>query len=154
MTLRRCAVAAGAAALGLFALTACSKPTPLATVTVGETSVHTEASCYRDGDRLSQQDLQACLDKSGGKTVRIKSFDNFHLGVDPAIADKGWFLVAGGQKTDVMKDTYRTFGGAQLFRNSETGKTAKTATLDVLETADGSTDKVVGVWQFKLELDN
>lgn len=154
MTNRRCAAAVGAVVLGLFALSACTKPTPLATVTVGKDSVNAEASCYGDGRQLSRTDLQSCLKRDGGKTVRIHSFDSFHLGVDPAIAKKGWFLVAGGQKTDVIKDTYRSFGGSQLFVDSTTGQTSKSATLDVLETADGTANSVVGVWQFKLELVN
>lgn len=152
MTIRRCAVAVSAVALGLFTLSACTKPTPLATASVGKGSVHTEASCYRDGARLGQSDLRACLRKSGGKTVKVRQTDAFHLGVDPAIAGKGWFLVVNGQqKTDVIKDTYRTFGGSQLFVDSSTGQSAKTATMDVLETDGSGANAVVGVWQFKLE---
>ncbi len=155
MTIRRCAAAVGAVALGLFALSACTKPTPLATVTVGKTSVHTEASCYHDGKQLGQGDLQGCLRKDGGKVVKIHSFDEFHLGVDPAMADKGWYVAtSSGQKSDVIKETYRTYGGSQFFVDGSTGQTSKTATLNLVETADGSANTVVGVWQFKLELAN
>jgi hypothetical protein len=155
MTIRRCAVAVGAVALGLFTLSACSKPTPLATVAVGKGSVHTEASCYDDGKQLSQTDLQSCLRKDGGKTVKVRQTDAFHVGTDPAIADKGWFLVVNGQqKTDVIKDTYRTFAGSQMFVDSSTGQTSKTATMDLLETTGSSANTVIGVWQFKLELAN
>lgn len=155
MTYRRCAAAVGAAAVGLFALSACSKPTPLATVTVGENSVHTEATCYKGGAELNASDVRSCLGKSGGATIKIKSFDNFHVGVDPAIADKGWFLFTGGQPvTSAMKDTYRTFGGSQLFQNGSTGRTSRSAVLDVVESGNATTSDVIGVWQFKLELEN
>ena len=49
---RRIGVALGAVSAGLLVLSACDKPTPLATVTVGDNSVHTEASCYNDGNAL------------------------------------------------------------------------------------------------------
>lgn len=155
MTYRRCAAAVGAVAVGLFALSACSKPTPLATVTVGENSVHTEATCYKGGAELTASDVRSCLGRSGGATIRIKSFGDFHVGVEPAIADKGWFLFANGQpETSPMKDTYRTFGGSQLFQNGSTGQTDKSAALDVLESGNATTSDVIGVWQFKLELEN
>ena len=118
-------------------------------MTVGDNSVHSEASCYQSGAKLSQSFLQSCLRKDGGQTVKIDAAADFHVGVDPAIAAKGWFLVVGGQATPVMKETYRTFGGAQLFSGS-----TRTATVDVLQSGDGTTNDVTGVWQFKLELAN
>ncbi len=155
MTIRRCAAALGAVVVGLSALSACSKPTPLATVTVGDNSVHTQAACYRDGNVLTTGAVRTCTGGKTGTTIKIKSFQNFHIGVDTAISDKGWYLFTNGQRvTDVMKDTYRTFGGAQLFQNSATGASAKSAVLDLVETSDGTTNKVTGVWRFKLELDN
>jgi hypothetical protein len=149
MTIRRSAAAVSAVVFGLLALSACSKPTPLATVTVGDTSVHTQATCYRDGARLTPADVKDCAKPTAGPLIKIRSFDNFHVGVDPAIADKGWYLYTGGQAvTGVMKETYHTYGGAQLFQSG------KTAVLDVMETANGSTDSVIGIWQFRLELAN
>jgi len=42
MSIRRAATTIGAIGLGLVALTACDKPTPMATVTVGTKSVTAE----------------------------------------------------------------------------------------------------------------
>ncbi|MDI5965188.1 hypothetical protein POF50_009645 [Streptomyces sp. SL13] len=152
MTIRRSAAAVGAVALGLFALSACTKPTPLATVTVGEKSVHSQAACYNDGKALAKADLQKCLTADGGQELTIGAAENLHIGVEPAIANKGWFLVVNQQETPVIKDTYRTFNGSSLFQDSQTGQTStKPAVVNVVETADGTQNTVVGVWQFKLD---
>ncbi len=151
MTIRRSATAVGAVALGLLALSACTKPTPLATVTVGSTSVHTEASCYNDGKALS--DLSSCLNKAPEQTVTVHASDKVHVGVDPAIADKGWVvLTATGQKSDVLKNqSYYTFANASaLFVDQQTGQSSKTANLSIVEVSGKG--GAAGVWNVKLEL--
>jgi hypothetical protein len=151
MTIRRSAAAVGAVALGLFALSACTKPTPLATVTVGSTSVHTEASCYNGGKALG--DLSSCMNKTPDQTVKVHTTDKVHIGVDPAIADKGWVVLSPtGQKTDVIKSqTYYTFPTAgSLFIDQQTGQSSKTANLSIVEVSGKGA--AAGVWNVKLEL--
>ena len=46
---RRVVAAAGAVSAGLLVLSACDKPSPIATITVGTNSVNSEATCYNDG---------------------------------------------------------------------------------------------------------
>ncbi len=151
MTIRRSAAAVGAVALGLFALSACTKPTPLATVTVGTNSVSTEAACYNDGKPLSQPDFLKCLAKTPDTTMKVKANDRLHIGVDPAIAKKGWILAQGATpKTERITDTYRTYNAGQLFVDSTTGQSTKTAVLNFIESS-GNQD-FLGVWQVKLEL--
>ena len=64
MSIRRAATTIGAISLGLVALTACDKPTPLATVTVGTRSVTAEAvdKCYAHGKKLPTTIFRACLE--------------------------------------------------------------------------------------------
>lgn len=70
---RRAATAACAVSLGLVALSACDKPTPLATVTVGSETVTAEASdgCYGDGKDLSSAKFKACLSAKPDKTIKV-----------------------------------------------------------------------------------
>lgn len=156
MTIRRSAAAVGAVALGLFALSACTKPTPLATVTVGQDSVHSEASCYDNGKPLSQDTFKTCVNKTPEHTVKVHATDKLHLGVDPAIANKGWVVFSGStQRTGVInKQTYYTFPDAgSLFVDSSTGQSSKTVELNLLETG-AQNSGTAGVWKVKLELES
>ena len=59
---RRALAAAGAVSAGVLVLSACDKPTPLATVTVGTSSVHSEATCGGEsGETVKTADLPKCL---------------------------------------------------------------------------------------------
>ncbi|AEW94777.1 MULTISPECIES: hypothetical protein [Streptomycetaceae] len=153
MTIRRSAAAVGAVAVGLLALSACSKPTPLATVTAGSSSVQSEAVCYNDGKPLSQNDLKSCLAKTPSETIKVKSTDKLHVGVDPAIADKGWALLTGSvQRTNVLtRQTYYSLPDAgALFTDNQTGQRSKSVELAVVEVAPGG--GTTGLWKVKLEL--
>jgi hypothetical protein len=150
MSIRRRAAAIGAVSLGLIALAACDKPTPLATVTVGSTSVHTEAAknCYDESGKLTQNTLVSCLQGKPTKTITVHPGDQVRVGVDPAIADKGWILAIGtSAKTELLKSTYRSFSGDAFFTDSTTGQTTSQATISVIE-ATGK--QYLGVWQVKL----
>ncbi|MEV6317431.1 hypothetical protein [Streptomyces sp. NPDC051776] len=152
---RRTAMAAGAAVLGLVALSACEKPTPLATVTVGSNSASAEAACYNDGKRLSQEKLKSCFSENSGKKVTVHDGEKVRVGVDPEIAESGWVMVVNGQPTmaEASKDTYRTFDFDQIFapQQSTPGGAAaapKTAKVAIIELTGG--DKPKGLWQFNL----
>ncbi|WP_405797845.1 DUF2771 domain-containing protein [Streptomyces sp. NBC_01506] len=150
---RRTGVALGAVSAGLLALSACDKPTPLATVTIGTDSVHSEAACYNDGKPLNDQaELATCLnDTSGRKTISVSLDDRMHFGVDPKIADNGWTFYLDGQQVEAEpnNDTYRTIQAGSFFA-SQTGETIKSVNLGIVETSEK--DKaVVGVWNFELK---
>ncbi|MFE0201307.1 DUF2771 domain-containing protein, partial [[Kitasatospora] papulosa] len=80
---RRAAAALGAVSAGLLVLSACDKPTPLATVTVGTTSVHTEAACYNDGRAIKESQIQDCLNEKAEKSITVAPDDKIRFGVDP-----------------------------------------------------------------------
>ncbi|PWI45881.1 hypothetical protein [Streptomyces sp. ICBB 8177] len=154
MTIRRSAAAVGAVAFGLFALSACTKPTPLATVTVGKTSVHTEAACYDNGKSLSTADFTKCLNSTPSETVDVSSGDTVHVGVDPAIADKGWVVVVDQQgASGRLTSTYHTFSPDlvnQFFTDSSTGQQKTKVTLTIVENSGAQSYQ--GVWHFALQL--
>ncbi|MGW5275054.1 DUF2771 domain-containing protein [Streptomyces sp. NPDC004044] len=146
---RRIGVALGAVSAGLLVLSACDKPTPLATVTVGDTSVSTEASCYNDGDALKDSQVKACLNKKAEKSVKVAMDDKVRFGVDPEIADNGWTLFINGQQAEQepYKKTYRSIPGSAFF-SSQTGGTTNKTQISIVET-DGK--KLTGIWHFELK---
>ncbi|MFD5031560.1 DUF2771 domain-containing protein [Streptomyces sp. NPDC058220] len=146
---RRAGVALGAVSAGLLVLAACDKPTPLATVTVGDNSVNTEATCYNDGKAISESDIQPCLNKKADKTIDVAMDDKIRFGVDPEIADHGWTLFINGQQAEQepYKKTYRTIPGSAFF-TSQTGETTKDTQVSIVET-DGK--KLTGIWHFEFK---
>ncbi|MER5684635.1 DUF2771 domain-containing protein [Streptomyces sp. NPDC005134] len=146
---RRIGVALGAVSAGLLVLSACDKPTPLATVTVGDTSVTTEASCYNDGDALKDSQVKTCLNKKAEKSVEVAMDDKVRFGVDPEIADRGWTLFINGQQAEQepYKRTYRSIPGSAFF-SSQTGETTNKTQISIVET-DGK--KLTGIWHFELK---
>lgn len=147
---RRAVAAVGAVGAGLLVLSACQKPTPLATVTVDRNTVHTEASCYNDGDALKPSSLQGCL-KKGGESIKVDADATVRFGVDPEIADKGWTILMNGQPlTDSSKKTYRTVPGSVFF-NQQYGATGSATTVTILA---GGDSKAYGLWSFKLKKDS
>ncbi|MEW2081484.1 DUF2771 domain-containing protein [Streptomyces sp. NPDC005283] len=149
---RRAAAALGAVSAGLLVLSACDKPTPLATVTVGTDSVHTEATCYNDGKAIKESLIQACLNKKADNVVKVSMDDKVRFGVDPEIADHGWTLFIGGQQAEQepYKKSYRTIPGNAFF-SSQTGETTNKAQVSIVET---NGKKLVGIWHFQLEKDS
>lgn len=159
MSIRRRAAALGAVSLGLVALAACDKPTPLATVTVGQKTVTTEATknCYPDNNKtLSTAAFTACLNAAPTKSITVHAGDKVRIGVDPKISDKGWLVAAGvSQKTDLLKNkTYWSLDSALLFntQNPQTGQTQtqKSVTLNVVESGDTTGGNVTRVVSFTL----
>ncbi|MFI7012616.1 DUF2771 domain-containing protein [Streptomyces sp. NPDC050145] len=149
---RRTVAAVGAVGAGLLVLSACDKPTPLATVTVGTSTANTEASCYDDGKSIPLSKLQGCLKKTEDtEKIKVDPDETVRFGVDPDIADKGWTILMNGQPlTDSSKKTYRTVPGSVFF-NQQYGATGSSTTVTILSGGDA---KAYGTWSFKLEKDS
>ncbi|MGP8299740.1 hypothetical protein ACTPOK_17790 [Streptomyces inhibens] len=153
---RRAAAAIGAVSLGLITLSACEKPTALATVTVGSTTVTAEATpgCDGKGEVLSKKAIAACITKKGGKTITVHPGEKVRVGVDPEVAKSGWIVIGGGPvMREPSKETYRSFDADTLFmqQNPQTGQTTytKNVTLQVAELGDGDGPKTM--WHFTLK---
>ncbi|WP_030734734.1 DUF2771 family protein [Streptomyces sp. NRRL S-31] len=145
---RRAVAAAGAVSAGLLVLSACDKPSPVATLTVGGNSVNSEALCYNDGDKLDAKSLKDCVKNAEDvKSIEVGQDETVRIGVDPKIADAGWtVLVNGRQFTDTSKETYRTIPSSAFF-NAQYGTQGETNTLTIQM---GENPKK-GYWSFKLK---
>jgi hypothetical protein len=156
----RTAVAAGAAVLGLIALSACGeKPTPVATITIGSSSVHTEATCYSEDKELGAGKLRSCLEqRDDAKTIEASEGGTIRFGVDPEISENGWQLYLNGQQlTETFESTYRTFPSEQVFsvaaQSSQTGTVPESLDISIIEArnVDGQGGgEAYGVWNFTL----
>ncbi|MFE9022070.1 DUF2771 domain-containing protein [Streptomyces sp. NPDC007808] len=147
---RRAVAAAGAVSAGLLVLSACDKPTPLATITVGSSSVHSEATCGGEGDALKTPDLAKCLKNKNLESISVDPDETVRFGVDPEIADEGWTILMNGQPlTDSSKKTYRTIPGSVFF-NAQYGASGDSTLVSIKE---GEKD-VTGLWSFKLKKDS
>lgn len=149
----RTATAVGAVSLGLLALSACEKPSPVATATVNDKSVTTEAACYNDGKTIGQAEAQKCLSKKAEETVTVTPGDKVRIGVEPEAGESGWLLFINGQPAlpEPIKKTYYTFPGDAFFQpQGQTGQGPKPKTAQVsIVQADGSQFK--GIWHLKLK---
>ncbi|KPI21844.1 MULTISPECIES: hypothetical protein [unclassified Streptomyces] len=150
---RRSVAALGAVSAGLLLLSACDKPTPLATVTVGTSSVSTEAACS-DGKELSMDKVQECLtDLKGAKTVEYGRGDTLRMGVEPEVVEDGkkWQAVLDGQPiTEPSSNTYRSFPGADVFATGGQGEAPASKKLNIVQV--GEDGKPLAVWAFNLKL--
>ncbi|MGR8009926.1 DUF2771 domain-containing protein [Streptomyces hypolithicus] len=151
---RRTATVIGAVSAGLLVLSACDKPTPLATVTVGTDSINTEATCYNDGEPIKNSLLDGCLNKKAEKVVKVSMDNQVRFGVDPEIADDGWTLFINGQQAEQepFKKTYRTVPGSAFFAATQPQQpgtpSPNEAQVSIVETKG---KKLTGIWHFKLE---
>ncbi|MBL1081880.1 DUF2771 domain-containing protein [Streptomyces actinomycinicus] len=145
---RRAVAVAGAVSAGLLVLSACDKPTPVATLTVGQDSVNSEALCYNDGDALDAESLKKCLKKADdAKSIKVGQDETVRIGVDPEIAKQGWVVLVNGRPfSDVSKETYRTIPSSAFF-NVQYGTQGETNTLAI---QSGEKAKK-GLWTFKLK---
>ncbi|GHD35228.1 lipoprotein [Streptomyces galbus] len=149
---RRAVAAAGAVSAGLLVLSACDKPTPLSTITVGRSSVSAEATCGGQGDTLKAAELTKCLKDTDIKSISVDPDATVRFGVDPDIADKRWTILMNGQPlTDESTKTYRTIPGSVFF-NAQYGAQGD-STLVSIKASDGKKDSqsVTGLWSFKLK---
>ncbi|MFI1723170.1 hypothetical protein [Streptomyces sp. NPDC020489] len=152
---RRAVAAAGAVSVGLLVLSACDKPTPRATVTVGKSSVSAEAECYDGGDNLGQEKAKKCALKKGSDSIDVPQSETLRIGVDPEIADTGWALWINGERvTPVYKTTYRAFDGVDLFAEQQGQAAPKELEISIVEQdkpgSTGESKAFNGVWNFKL----
>ncbi|MEU8616481.1 DUF2771 domain-containing protein [Streptomyces sp. NPDC048623] len=147
---RRAAVALGAVSAGLLVLSACDKPTPVATVTVGSKSVNSEAACYSDDkEGLPPKQIATCLNEKADHSISVDPSDKIRFGVDPEIADNGWTIFLGGQaaEPEPFKKTYRTIPASAFF-STQTGETTDNTQVTIVENS-GKTVK--GIWHFELK---
>ncbi|MEV6649112.1 DUF2771 domain-containing protein [Streptomyces sp. NPDC051219] len=158
---RRTAAALGAVSAGLLVLSACDKPTPLATVTVGTTTVTSEAACHSgDGKGLSNEKLQECIEGlKTSKTVKYSPGTTLRIGVEPEVVEDGrkWIAALDGQPiTDQSNKTYRSFPGVDFFGTGGQGAPAKSRKISIIQFSDkgASKGKAEAVWNFKLERDD
>ncbi|MEU2712380.1 DUF2771 domain-containing protein [Streptomyces sp. NPDC007205] len=145
---RRAVAVVGAVSAGLLALSACDKPSPVSTVTVGKDSVNSEATCYNDGKALDTKSLTQCVKNvEKAESIKVDQDETVRFGVDPKIADAGWVILVNGQQfTDVSKKTYRTIPGSAFF-NQQYGTQGDTNTVTIRM---GKTSNL-GMWSFKLK---
>ncbi|MEU6143093.1 DUF2771 domain-containing protein [Streptomyces sp. NPDC047081] len=152
---RRAVAVAGAVSAGLLVLSACDKPTPRSTITVGRSSVSEEATCGGEGKNLQTAELTTCLKDKGIQSIKVDPDDTVRFGVDPDIADKRWTILMNGQPlTEDSDKTYRTIPGSVFF-NQQYGATGN-STLVSIKAGDGkkSGTGVTGLWSFKLLKDD
>ncbi|MFJ2259729.1 hypothetical protein ACIOKD_15555 [Streptomyces sp. NPDC087844] len=148
---RRAVAAASAVSAGLLVLSACDKPTPMATVTVGKHSVSVEAECYEDGKTIGKEEATKCALKKSSDTISVSQGETLRIGVDPEIADEGWALWLNGQQvTSPFKKTYYAFEGVDLFAEQSGQAAPKTIYISVVQQNKAGT-QFKGVWNFKLE---
>ncbi len=148
---RRVAATLGAVSAGLLVLSACEKPSPVATVTFGSDSVSTDATCYEHDKNLGAKEAALCAMKKSSKTIKVKGGETLRIGVDPKVAETGWALwINGQQATNPYKKTYYAFEGIDLFAPQQGQAAPKTLYISVVE-QDKTGEKYKGVWNFKLE---
>ncbi|MFF5975513.1 DUF2771 domain-containing protein [Streptomyces sp. NPDC012769] len=145
---RRATAALGAVSAGLLVLSACDKPSPVATVTVGSTSVNTEAVCYDDGKAIPEKQLGECLNKPG-KAVSVDPTERVRFGVDPEVAENGWTIFLNGQNVEPepFTKTYRSIQASAFFSN-QAGEPSDKTRVTIVE---NSGKKVTGIWSFEFQ---
>ncbi|WP_327253453.1 DUF2771 domain-containing protein [Streptomyces sp. NBC_01244] len=150
---RRSVAALGAVSAGLLLLSACDKPTPLATVTVGTSSVSTEAACS-DSKELTGEKVQECFaDVKHAKNIDYGRGDTLRLGVEPDVVEDGkkWQAVLDGQPiTEPSSNTYRSFPGADLFATGGQGDAPASKKLNIVQVSEDG--KPLAVWAFTVKL--
>ncbi|GAA3740087.1 DUF2771 domain-containing protein [Streptomyces tremellae] len=153
---RRAGVVLGAVSAGLLVLSACDKPTPLATVTVGSGSVHSEASCYNGGKSLQTSTAQSCLNEKADHTITVGPDDTVGFGVDPALTNggNGWALFLNGQQAEAQPSTatYRPIPAGSFFQPDQTtGQAPKSVQVALVE-SNGKSPSIRGIWHFELKM--
>jgi hypothetical protein len=151
---RRAVAAAGAVSAGLLLLSACDKPTPIATITVGSDSVSSEATCGGEGKTLSAAEITKCLKDKNAKSITVDQDETVRFGVDPDLADKHWTILMNGQQLVEDSDkTYRTVPGSVFF-NAQYGAQGNSTNVAVaVRDGKDNSQNITGVWVFELKKD-
>lgn len=158
----RTACAVGAASLAVVAVAGCDKPKPVATVTVGSDSVHSEDVCDNDGKKMSEKQVRDCASKSKPKSIDYSPSDTLRFGVDPEVADKGWGVETRLQNLQTQQEVSLAF----VERTKKTYATSTEAvaqqdrqkvslsvlpeTTDVMLVEQDEKGDAYGVWTFRL----
>lgn len=123
----------------------------MATITVGNSSVSTEAECYKDGDEIGRAEVNKCTAEKASDTISVPQGETLRIGVDPEIADEGWALwINGQQATAPFKKTYYAFQGVDLFADQQGQAAPKTLNVSIVQQGKADSE-FKGVWNFKLE---
>ncbi len=148
---RRAVAAAGAVSAGLLVLSACDKPTAMATVTVGSDSVSSEATCGGEGKALTTEVLNKCLQDKDIDEIEVDPLETVRFGVDPEIADNSWTILLNGQPlVDPMRNnTYQSIPGSVFF-NAQYGAQGDSTLVSIKE---GGENEATGLWSFRLKKD-
>ncbi|MDJ0384603.1 DUF2771 domain-containing protein [Streptomyces sp. G-G2] len=158
---RRSVAALGAVTAGLLVLSACDKPTPLATVTVGSSSVSAQAVCRPKASEkeLSEERVQECLGDSKGtknaKSITYTAGDTLRLGVEPDVVEGGkkWLAAVGTQRLgDLTGNTYQSFPGLNPFSTGGQGAPVATDAQPIHIIELSKEGKPTAVWTFDLKL--
>ncbi|MCM2514142.1 DUF2771 domain-containing protein [Streptomyces griseoincarnatus] len=151
MRRRRAVAAAGAVSAGLLVLSACDKPTAMATVTVGSDSVSSEATCGGEGKALTTEVLNKCLQDKDIDEIEVDPLETVRFGVDPEIADNSWTILLNGQPlVDPMRNnTYQSIPGSVFF-NAQYGAQGDSTLVSIKE---GGENEATGLWSFRLKKD-
>ncbi|CAL9494569.1 hypothetical protein SUDANB176_03314 [Streptomyces sp. enrichment culture] len=149
---RRAVAAVGAVSAGLLVLSACDKPTPMSTITVGSSSVSSEATCGGEGETVKAADLNKCLKDKDIKEISVDpegEGEPIRFGVDPEIADKGWTILMNGQPLlDPVHKTYMTIPGSVFF-NAQYGAQGDSTLVSI----KSGENEATGLWSFRLKKD-
>ncbi|MFJ3926414.1 DUF2771 domain-containing protein [Streptomyces sp. NPDC090022] len=154
---RRSVAALGAVSAGLLVLSACDKPTPLATVTVGSTSVTTEAGadCRDAAELASLEKVQQCItEPTDPKNIDYTRGDTLRMGVEPEMVEDGkkWSAFLDGQPiTDTSTNTYKSFPNVDIFgTGGQGGQAPPSKVLSIMQFNDEG--KPASIWSFKLNV--
>ena len=150
MTRTRGVAAALTIAVGLLALTACSKPNPGIAVVSGTSSAHEEAICWAfDAPALNPgQCAQAKINAAatGGQvpSVKVVPGNTIGISVDPVVADAGWYVAINGQR--LTPGTLHT----SYYRFSTPDSLALPAAGAKMQIVAGSGTQPRGLWLFTI----
>jgi hypothetical protein len=131
----------------------------MVTLTAGTDSTHSEPTCWNDGKELDQKAQSNCQARAGVlakadklPALEVSSSDRIGVGVDPGIAETGWFAFTdGGAQGQASLATARkasTYSGSVAA--STVLKAAANTTVTVVQ-ADPKSQKIYGVWYFTLK---
>ncbi|MFJ8045088.1 hypothetical protein ACIRBX_31755 [Kitasatospora sp. NPDC096147] len=132
---------------------------PKATLVVGRSSLDAEPFCYNDGKPLDEAAQTSCQKEARkaqleGKlpTSDVTVSDKIGVGVDPKVAEKGWFAFTdGGQQQRATISATRTdstySGSLPAIGLLAAGEKTNVTVVQ----ADEKTGDILGVWYFQLK---
>ncbi|MET9441563.1 DUF2771 domain-containing protein [Streptomyces sp. NPDC006610] len=144
---RRAVAAAGAVTAGLLVLSACDKPTPVATITVGSDSVSSEATCHGDGKAI--KDPNKCLQEKDIESLSIDPDGRVRFGVDWDVAEKGWLVMMNGNPmmAEPTKKSYLSTSASSFFNPQNPEDSA------LITIVEGTAQEPTAMWSFRLKKD-